>query len=215
MKKLLLAASAATVLIASTASAAVNDNAFTGFKFGVQGGYSHNKVEFKNKTTNQKEKFDPASLTLGLFTEYGVQFDNNVYLGGELEGNIFGGSEKKTTSRGATKLYSSKVEMRHDLGANLKTGYVFNEDMLAYVLAGINTTSVKFKHRNFSTPANNFTKSKNFMGYKVGAGVEKKFKEKYVARAQYDYKFTKKENFNNFKTDLDQHNFRVGFGMII
>lgn len=195
MKKLLLASAAAAALVAGSAAA---ENDFTGFNFGLQGGLTHNKFEYK---TTPKFKESKTGASLGAFAGYGYQFDNAMYLGAELEGNFFTGTASKS---------GIKTKAKNDLGANLRAGYVFDNNILAYVLAGVNTTDVEAKF-------NNVKKSKRLNGFKVGAGAEMKFADNYFARAQYDYKMTAKKAIVKGlpKTELDQHNVRLGLGMII
>ena len=200
MKKILLASAAVAALIAGIAQA---DGSFTGWNFGAQGGLAVNKFETKQKSSSVKVKENKTGGTLGIFTGYGYQFENNFYLGGELETNLFTGEASKKVS-GTTV----KAKAKNDIGANLRAGYVFNNNVLGYVLAGVNSTNVE-------TKIGTAKKSKRLNGVKYGAGTEVKW-DAYFARLQYDFKTTKdKEIIKGFKTELDQHNVRFGLGMII
>ncbi len=205
MKKFLLASAAVAALTAGIAQA---DNSFTGWNFGAQGGLAINKFETKSTTTNFKAKKNQTGSTFGIFTGYGSQFENNFYLGGELEANLFTGTATKTITP-----VTIKTKVKNDIGANLRAGYVFNNNVLGYVLAGVNSTDVENEIR---IPGAKTKKSKRLNGYKFGAGTEVKWDEAYFARLQYDFKTTKhKEIIKGNKTELDQHNVRFGLGMII
>lgn len=223
MNKKLLLATVAAASISSSAFASnhmTNDNAYTGFNFGVQGGASYNDYDFKSTdgaSTKKASKSD-TSGTVGAFVGYGLQTDSNLYMGLEVEGGFQFGDTKKTFTDGTTT-FTAKVDPKHNVGVNAQLGYVMDPGLLMYLFGGVNFQSYETR---FTDVTNTVTakKDKFHTGYKIGAGMRYKFYDQVFGDLKYDFNsFNSKtvtlSNGKKLKTDADQHNVRIGFGMVV
>ena len=223
MNKKLLLASLLTATIASSASAGHygNDNQYTGFNFGVQGGISFNDVDATGSVgaLSAKSDLDHTAGTIGGFIGYGFQTDHNLYLGLEVEAGFqFGDESKNITASGTT--FKGEIDPKYNVGLNGQIGYVFDHGLLGYVFGGVNFQKYETKLTNTTTTAS-AKDNKLHTGFKIGAGARYLFQENLFGDLKYDY-----NHFNNnsvtiagttqrLKVEPCQHNVRIGLGMVV
>lgn len=157
----------------------------------------------------------PDDLTLsgvnaGLRIGYRWQRDRWVF-GPELG---FEGGD--VTDDFTTDGYDAKSKIKNVLALRFKTGYVLDNDMLVYGIAGVARAKVDYKTEGtgaFGDIDVNDDYSKN--GYIVGLGVEKMLTERMSVTGEYEYaNFGKKTLDDGFgsstKATPDYHNLKVG-----
>lgn len=169
-----------TLMAAGLLSApAYAEGTFTGFYAGAEAG----AVRSDSKSTVTPVTGAAASRTnkktsadLGLFGGYGYQFDNGVYLGGEVSVN------RPTTQSKAVTLAGVSVRERaqYEIAGKGIAGFGVGEDTLVYVSAGITQSRSKF------LLPNNVTRKSNSDGKVFGIGVAQAFGDNLMGRVEYE-----------------------------
>lgn len=213
-------ASAAVLLVASTASAAdavsavpeapvAQDTASRGFEWtggyaGIQSGYGWMDGHFETALLNPLDgNFDGVSL--GGFAGFNKQFDNNLVLGieGDIEHNW-----NETDLVTLIGTFTGHADWQGSIRSRL--GYSFGR-ALVYASAGWAAVHVD---ADLSTGAST---SEIYNGYTVGAGVDYAVTDRIFGRLDYRYSdFGSKDlDFSGTKveSDLTQHTVRLGVGV--
>jgi len=158
-----------TVLASNTAWSQMRPQPFTGVYGGIAGGIygGTSDAQFSNNlfapfTTGLMFPHHMTSQSgvggLGsLFAGYGYTFSNHFYLGGELDGNLYGQPSDDTTSlstisviglpfaMAVTNRYSAKQSAKPEYGfaGSILPGYVFGNSWLLYGRLGLGTLQSK------------------------------------------------------------------------
>lgn len=167
MKKLIIAASAAACIIASPAMAQ-NVGDFSGFKGGVVAGYDN--ADFGTVFIGS-ERFDLKNAK-GLLYGINIGYDRQT-------GKFVYGVEFEATDSAADvdDRFLGQIEMGRELYAGGRIGFVVSKNALIYGKVGYADARL----RTVGSQAINLD------GFKVGAGVEYKFKKNLFVRAEYRY----------------------------
>ncbi len=138
MKKVLLTALTTTLLV-STAQAQL----FTGPYAGLNLGYALNKLKIEDNNS----KVTPKGFILGAHLGYGYQFENNFYLGGEVNfHHQFGkGKEVKKLSEDKKVVVSAtQYRFTPSMEFAARLGYVMDQ-VMPYIRLGIATQGIEKK----------------------------------------------------------------------
>ncbi len=116
----------------------------------------------------------------------------------------------------STDGYDAKSKIKNVLALRVKTGYVMDNDMLVYGIAGIARAKVDYKTEgtgDYGTIGVNDDYSKT--GYIVGLGVEKMLNERMSLTGEYEYANFGKETRNDgaggsTQATPDYHNLKLG-----
>ncbi|MCR4623751.1 MAG: outer membrane beta-barrel protein [Alphaproteobacteria bacterium] len=227
MKKVML--SAAVCAMAFTANADVAEevevietaqaSAFNSIYAGLGIGGSFLKssdAEYKNKNNEDVKDRLKANRFIGSFVIGGGKvFSNNVYVGGEFLMDF--AKSKKTEWEVAN---DQKLEGK--IGGyvpqlNLRLGYVFKNDVLAYAKLGCAWTkaSVKPFRKNGDDWKEIEDKgmSKTNASFVLGLGAEKAFCKKFSAAIEADYNFGWKKKIAKFANDEQSVRFNKGWNV--
>ncbi|MTI17840.1 porin family protein [Rhodobacteraceae bacterium RKSG542] len=166
-----------------------------GFYIGVQGAYAH--LEGSDRF-RERNGFDGGIG--GLFAGYNYVY-RNVFIGAEIEGNIwgFGGSLPNSTV----------LDSDYMLAAKARFGIVW-QYIMAYVNAGVATSEVTARNPMLGTGSD----KQQMTGWTVGAGIEALVAENLALRLDYahvDYHSRRFEiGGTSFREELDADVVRVG-----
>lgn len=214
MKRMILAASAATLLMSGAAFAAdaveqipapptaVDTPApvfsWAGGYAGMYGGYGWANGRFSDANGSVKSKFDGGRL--GGFAGWNFDVGNNVILGAE--GNLDYDWNKKS---GGTSSFQTDLSG----SARARAGYAVDK-ALFYVAGGWTAANGKLKDT-----ARNIDDSKMLNGWTVGAGVDYAVTNRIFTRAEYRYNdYGSKSYDNGVKGDnFKQNVINVGVGV--
>lgn len=160
-----------------------------------------------------KNDFKKTGLTAGLSLGYGHQFDNNLFLGVQLD-LLLGAGSKKIEKRIAARTIFVKNKDRFSLTPVLKAGYVFQKlmfgrDTLTYLEVGTNFSASK--QITEETRVGIKSNSSETIGLALGGGFSIAASEKFSVH--WGYRFTQasfKEGRKDHKIGHKAHNFLVG-----
>ena len=132
-----------------------------------------------------------GSLVIGA----GKVFSNNVYVGGEFMMDFT--KNKKSEVEGLSERTGAHAKDEFKFGGivpqlNLRAGYVFKNDVLAYAKLGCAWTKMSLK--SFEKVGNDWKatddgESKTKASFVLGLGAEKAFCKKFSAAIEADYNF--------------------------
>ena len=167
-----------------------------GFYLGLQGSYNWIKAGVEGSPD-----VDAEGIKGGAYAGYNLQFDNNVLLGIEANGNLGGIDE---TSAG------TNLKQEWDTSLRGRMGYAF-ERSFVYGFAGLGATSLEA-----STVAGSDTNT--LLGWSAGAGFETVLRDNITARMEYGFADYSKESFNlggagSTNIDLTDHGLTLGLGL--
>ena len=208
MKKVLLSAACAVafsanagvaeeVVVAETAQS-VFSSIYAGL--GIGGSFlESNDVEYKNKDKKDAKDKLKANRFIGSFVlGAGKVFSNNVYAGAEFMMD-FTKNKKKEWEIDGGKIEGKVGGFVPQL--NVKVGYVFKNNVLAYGKLGCAWTKASVKP--FKKSGNDWNEvkdkgmSKTKAAFVLGLGAEKAFCKKFSAAVEADYNFGCKQKIDN------------------
>ena len=176
---------AAIALLALPASAKDFTGPFLGLS--AQHTWGEIKLNFQDATTGLgdfSEDQDIKGFEGGLFAGYRYQFPSNFVLGGEIGYQASNADGTYRITDGVDTL-SLKFEKNHQFYADLKPGYVFQNDMLAYALVGYQ--NAKFEAQTLLNEDSLAKTDDNFRAWRFGLGFEYMATENVSIRGQYNY----------------------------
>jgi hypothetical protein len=154
-----------------------------GFYAGAGGG--HNTLTSENTGDRDagsvlKAEAGEGGASGGLFAGYGFVW-NDIYLGGEVEGELSNASwDRKRQPTGRTFV----IDKEGGVGAALRLGYVLPGGALAYGRAGVMYS--KF-HTEMTSAGSRFEEDEWLVGVRLGVGLELPISESFFARLEYSY----------------------------
>lgn len=96
------------------------------------------------------------------------------------------------------------ADAKRDLYVGARIGAAVTPSTLLYAKAGYTNARVGVNYADSATPANNFARSGNLDGVRVGAGVEQKLGTNLYAKAEYRY--------SNYEAGASRHQVVGGIG---
>jgi outer membrane immunogenic protein len=153
---------------------------WTGFYVGAATGYSF----FTNTSSTAK----PNGALLGLRAGYDYQIAPSFVVGILVDGELDFG--KKSISGTTPSAYTGEVKHRSTMSVDLKAGYAFNDQIMAYVLGGFTHGDIKASATLASVTASETVKGN---GWNVGAGAEYRFTKQWSGFGEYRYNQIKKD----------------------
>ncbi len=203
MKKILFAITASTFFVSMNAYA----DEFSGAYIGLSVGYG--KHELRNKNVKFKkdevdhqleENAKVAGFVFGGHLGYGQQFDNKVYLGGELSTHYNGGTKKLKAGEVDVKVkYDATFELA------MRLGMVF-ENVMPYVRLGIASQNVKIEPKDLKKI------SKRHFAFVPGLGIEVDCGNRFKVRAEILHSMGQPKfgDFEGKKVKTQQSKFLIG-----
>ena len=201
MKKVMLSAAvcamafsanAEEVVVAETAQTSAFNSIYAGL--GIGGSFlESNEAKYTDKNGNDAKDKLKAHRFIGSFVLGGGKvFKNNVYAGAEFMMDFTKNKKKEFEGKDGTK----DVKAEWKIGGfipqlNVKAGYVFKNDTLAYAKLGCAWTkaSVKPFEKNGNDWKEGDGESKTKASFVLGLGAEKAFCKKFSAALEADYNF--------------------------
>ena len=192
---------------------------FKGFYFGGDLGYrwGDSNYSLSEITTDFSYKND-ASEKVGFgsfFAGYGYLFENNFYVGGELEASFYPGNGDSWDPITEQRIYKEEISADYGYNFSLLPGYVVAQDFLVYGRMGIGQT----RYTNKSYTRGKMTSSEDAWSaaeYRVGGGIGYKLTEHLSLRAEYNYIDSSTFDLNNdqsYQTELKPKYNEVTFGL--
>ena len=186
MKKILIAMTAtAATLVAATPACA------EGFRAEVHTGLDIVSADDDSET----------GIMYGIGLGYDIAVSPKVELGIDLSADLASteGCENSAILVNDRACFDAK----RDLAAALRVGYKVSEKGTLYALAGY--TNARFRG-SYTTPAGVTTRdSANFDGFRLGAGYQHAFGDKFYGKVEYRY--------SNYEGDITRHQALLGVGM--
>lgn len=203
--------------VVETAIAPVVETAPVGEWAGAYGGATlgyafggDDKVGIQTSTGfSEPDSVDLDGVNVGLRAGYRWQKDRWVF-GPELA--IEGGDVSADFDKDG---YSGKSKVKYALGLRMKTGYVLDNDLLVYGIAGAIHAKVDYKVEGTGAVGDaNIDDDFSRTGYVVGLGVEKMLNERMSLTGEYEYanfgKKTLTSSDASTRATPDYHNVKVG-----
>ncbi|MBO6055664.1 MAG: outer membrane beta-barrel protein [Alphaproteobacteria bacterium] len=210
MKKVMLSAAVCAMAFSANADVAsevevieaAQTSAFSSIYAGLGIGGSFLKsgdVKYINKDVKEVKDNLKANRFIGSFVlGAGKVFNNNVYVGGEFLMDFTKNKKSEWEMPLNTKIEGKVGGYIPQL--NLRLGYVFKNDILAYAKLGCAWTKVSVngfvKKGNDWVEIPNIKSSKTKAAFVLGLGAEKAFCKKFSAAVEADYNFGWKEKIN-------------------
>jgi outer membrane immunogenic protein len=169
---------------------------WTGFYVGATTGY--------NFFTNTSATAKPNGALLGLRAGYDYQIAPTFVVGILVDGDLDFGKKSISGTVGGNP-YTGEVKHRYTMSVDLKAGYVFNDQVIAYVLGGFTHGDIKGSATVASVTASETVKGN---GWNVGAGVEYRFTKQWSAFGEYRYNQIKKDG---VKVNVSQAKVGIAF----
>jgi outer membrane immunogenic protein len=190
----------------STPQAPAVSAPWTGFYMGVNGGYSfQNNHKVTDNADGSTVKFNGASgYVVGGQVGYDHQIQSFVLgLASDLD---YSGVKKTFHPAGSSANYRATVSSDYVGTLRARFGYLFTNDLLAYVTGGGALSHMKLKDTETGA------QSKTFYGYVVGAGLEYRFTKNISSFTEYRYYSFQEKNLSVFgvKTKPDNSEIRIG-----
>lgn len=178
------------------ASNAVAAEKISGFNFGVQGGYIHNKLDLDVTYNNKKileEDFKGSRGTIGAFIGYDFALSRAVTLGPEFF------AQYQNVRMKNDKIKSAYTEMKESFGALVRLGYVQGK-VNPYIKGGyVNTKFIANADTNDPEDKSSARRS----GWLLGAGVDYSLSDRVSLGVEYAYsRYSFDEEISSLKLDL-------------
>lgn len=206
---------AATALALTLPAVAAQANNFDGVYGGVQIGAGFTSIEQDVNSPNfnggqEKTKSLSADGVIGgAFVGYGRTLPGNFYIGAEADGS-FGGRDYSFQDTDPTNPLTQKIKVGTEWSLSVRPGYVVNEHVMLYGLAGIEWVPVK------STASDNeITFSKTQADFRIGMGAEVSIMGPLTMRVDYTHTFmndiTIQDGFGNSEVNkFSEDKFKLG-----
>ena len=165
MKNLMLVGAA----VAAFSSAPTLAQSFNGPHVGVQAGWNHDVAINSSKD----------SVVGGVFAGYDHEVSPNVVLG--VEGGFSLGASDRIGPAGSN---DATIDPHHSFDVSARAGYVLGEDNLLYVRGGYANARAR---TTYTVNDAAFSSNRNYDGWFVGGGVERKLLENVSARVEYRF----------------------------
>ena len=201
--------------IAAPAVAQV-DAAFTGPRVGAIAGYGQ-LGSGEDPEQGIENDFGDQSIE-GL--TYGVDGGFDFSIGGlvaGVEGEFSESTGKQDFDESIALPFSGRIETGRDLYVGGRLGFLARPQTLLYAKAGYTNTSIESA---FEDADERFEFDTNIDGYRIGAGVEQLFGDRFYGKLEYRYSNYSKLDFSDdddqdFQTeiDLDRHQVVAGLGI--
>ena len=212
MRSLLLA-TAGTIMISGSALAENFDGPFVGLSLGYAWGDI--EYDYEDGTTgfgDFSEEENINGFEGGLFAGYRHRFDAGFVLGGELGYQLSNADGSYSVTVGANTARVN-FDKSHQFYADLKPGYVFQENLLGYALIGYQRA--EFEADVLLNGATLGSADDDFDAWRFGAGLEYMVNDMLSVRGQYHYAMydEDKESYENAQSDTldaDESVFTLG-----
>jgi outer membrane immunogenic protein len=168
---------------------------WTGFYVGATTGY--------NFFTHTSDVAKPNGASLGLRAGYDYQIAPTFVVGILVDGELDFG--KKSISGTVPSTYTGEVKHRYTLSVDLKAGYVFNDQIMAYVVGGFTHGDIKASATVASVTASQTVQGN---GWNLGAGVEYRFTKQWSGFGEYRYNQIRKDG---VKVNVSQAKVGIAF----
>lgn len=145
---------------------------------------------------------------------------NQLYLAGEVNGNLSSSSAKSANDEYVHRSFAStNIMMKNSLGISVLPGYQFNANTLFYGRLGYTNSQVKVRTSDVSL-ANS---SNRLNGIRYGVGVKQVITERFAVRMDYsriNYKHLEFTTFDSLSTTTKETKIRpiqqlVEFGVVV
>jgi len=201
--------------IAAPAAAQV-DAAFTGPRVGAIAGYGQLG---SGEDPGQSIENDFGDQSIEGLT-YGVDGGFDFSIGGlvaGVEGEFSESTGKQDFDESIALPFSGRIETGRDLYVGGRLGFLARPQTLLYAKAGYTNTSIESA---FEDADERLEFDTNIDGYRIGAGVEQLFGDRFYGKLEYRYSNYSKLDFSDdddqdFQTeiDLDRHQVVAGLGI--
>jgi len=199
MRTVLLAALAASTMLAAPAFAQDTDPSFTGPRAEAIVGWD--RVD--DGSTSGSDATD--GVVYGGAVGYDFQLGNAV-LG--FEGEATGATTKDTTSGFIVAGDQFRVSAGRDLYVGGRIGFLAGPRALIYAKGGYTNATIKTRYTTGTTTVRT---SDDADGWRAGAGVEYKVNDRFYVKGEYRY--SNYQELNGSNIDLDRHQVVAGVGV--
>lgn len=216
MRKLILAALLAGTVAAPAVAQEVNAG-FTGPRVGGIVGYGQlGSGEDPEEGIDNDNGGDQSIEGVVYGVDAGFDFAIAGLVAG-IEGEFSESSGKQEVEESIAIPFSSRLETGRDLYVGGRLGFLATPKTLVYAKAGYTNTSIESA---FEDADERFEFDTNIDGYRLGAGLEQLFGEKFYGKIEYRYSNYGNLDFSDnneqdFQTsiDLDRHQVVAGLGI--
>lgn len=129
-----------------------------------------------------KSHLSATGLFGTLFAGYGTVFQNNLYLGAEINGNLSSTESKGYNHEFVHNSFSDTViKIKRSIGISVLPGYQFTPATLFYGRLGVTNSTIQVNTSDISLE--NFSKQRN--GFRYGLGIKQNITDRLAVRMDY------------------------------